>query len=311
MQAAVPAGLSAGDAFVAQLPDGQQIQMTVPPGATAGQQIRVVAPEPVQAYPVVTAEPVVRPVQAVPGYQSHQVAPMPGYLAHDVHVIPPASVVPQPRPTAEYEGPRGGCCEPGGCCGPPTPPTQDIGPDGHVSILRVKYTDADCCSHSLPFKAEFMNACPPQLRQAGVTDGEWAHWAGRLYKEVNLIKPQKCSFICWASLVVMLATLCLIAPLCCAEHRKTIMAWDAAFRSWQAEFNAQVLQPKGIFCKSQSLCWVTRGPKGEKQRHYHRWIAFAFSADAVGNLMHQPHLMGDIESGCCGGPNEFECCMHP
>ena len=48
MQAAVPAGLSTGDAFVAQLPDGQQIQMTVPPGATAGQQIRVVAPAPVQ-----------------------------------------------------------------------------------------------------------------------------------------------------------------------------------------------------------------------------------------------------------------------
>ncbi|EOD38860.1 hypothetical protein EMIHUDRAFT_260625 [Emiliania huxleyi CCMP1516] len=43
--AAVPAGLSAGDAFVAQLPDGQQIQMTVPPGATAGQQIREVVSE--------------------------------------------------------------------------------------------------------------------------------------------------------------------------------------------------------------------------------------------------------------------------
>jgi hypothetical protein len=63
---------------------------------------------------------------------------------------------------------------------------------------------------------------------------------------------------------------------------------------------------------SQSLCWVTHGPKGEKQRHFSRWIAFALQPHAVAHLRDEPHLFGHVESyACCNGVNEMECCMHP
>ena len=73
----------------------------------------------------------------------------------------------------------------------------------------------------------------------------------------------------------------------------------------------QVLEPKGAFCKTQSLCWVTHGPKGEKQRHFERWLAVAVSQEGIQQLKSEPHLFGDIESGCCGGVNEHDCCIHP
>ena len=73
-----------------------------------------------------------------------------------------------------------------------------------------------------------------------------------------------------------------------------------------------MLEPKGSFCKTQSLCWVTRGSEGEKQRHFHRWLAVAITPAAIAQLKSEPHLMGDIEEcTCCGGINEHECCMHP
>lgn len=48
VQAVVPAGMAAGAAFVVQLPDGQQVQVTVPPGSKAGDTIAVTIPPPGQ-----------------------------------------------------------------------------------------------------------------------------------------------------------------------------------------------------------------------------------------------------------------------
>ena len=77
-------------------------------------------------------------------------------------------------------------------------------------------------------------------------------------------------------------------------------ALDAALRKWQGEFNADVLEPKGIFCMSQSNCSIrTETQESETSTTYpcFRWIAFAFGANAVQALKDEPHLFGHIWKG--------------
>lgn len=222
---------------------------------------------------------------------------------------------PQPKPLAEPESPRGGCCQPGGTCGPPIHPRQDLASDGTVAILRVPFSDTGFCSTSAPFSANNMTTCPSQIKQAGVTDGEWNEWVEKLKDQVNALKPARCGFKHWTQNVTVVLTLLLAGPLVCAKRKTTFMAWDAAFREWQRDFNQQVLEPKGIFCKSQSMCWVRRGFRANTTRTHrrcHRWVAFAFGDDAIQRLKSLPHLEGNIENfGCCNGIDENECCMHP
>ncbi len=63
--------------------------------------------------------------------------------------------------------------------------------------------------------------------------------------------------------------------------------------------------------KTQSYCFVTRGGRGEKHRHISRWISFALTPEHVELLRQEPTIFGDIESGCCGGPDERTLTIHP
>ena len=153
---------------------------------------------------------------------------------------------------------------------------------------------------------------PSELEPLGVTEREWADAVERLRKDVNSLRPGFYTAPCCLYTMLSIFTLCLICPWMCAKQKKNIMAWDTAFRAWQAWFNETVLVPKGGFCKSQSLCYVTYGNNGEKQRHFVRWLAVAFQPEAANVLKSQPHLLGDVDNrGCCNGVNESECCMHP
>ena len=103
---------------------------------------------------------------------------------------------------------------------------------------------------------------------------------------------------------------CLI-PSFCREWKQEIVGWDAALRSFTEDFNRKALAQHGILMKPQSVVHVTHGSKGEKQRHFHRWLAFATTPEEVAKLKSEYTLHGDIEKGCCGGPNEFELMIHP
>lgn len=76
-----------------------------------------------------------------------------------------------------------------------------------------------------------------------------------------------------------------------------------------------MLIPLGMFVKTRSRCEAYYSGNGEggvsKSRAYARWLAFALNPQQAAVLQAQPHVEGDIEGGCCGGPNEFEYCMHP
>lgn len=96
----------------------------------------------------------------------------------------------------------------------------------------------------------------------------------------------------------------------CKKQRQKVMTWDKALRDWQDNFNASELSHINHFVKTQSRCLATYTDKG-KQRHTERWIAIALTPEESIKLRGEPHIFGDIENGCCGGPNEEECCMHP
>lgn len=269
----IPKGLRPGDLFVIQMPDGNESQFTVPQGKSGGDKITVAA---------ATSVPVV----------------------HGTPLPPPI------RPDMDAKKP--GCFEQGGCCNP-APPSEQLDAEGNVALIRLTYKIEDACGKSEPFSGKHMPPnIPSQLAQFGVSEHEWASAIKRLEADVQSLRSGACTAGCWAGACLSILSLGILCPVFCAMRKKKVVAWDAAFRAWQADFNDKVLVPKGGFCKSQSLCWVTYGPKGEKQRHHARWVAIALQPHAVTHLRAEPHLFGDIENhSCCNGVNEGELCIHP
>jgi hypothetical protein len=205
-----------------------------------------------------------------------------------------------------------GCGDMGGCCNPAPPPEQ-LDAEGNVALIRLQYNVQNSCGKSAPFSSKHMPPnIPSELAQFGVSEHEWTSAIKRLEADVQSLRSGHCTAGCCAGLCLGILSLGLLCPVFSAMHKKKVMAWDAAFRTWQADFNDQVLVPKGGFCKTQSLCWVTSGSNGEKHRHYTCWVAFALQPHAASHLKAEPHLFGDIEDhACCNGVAEAECCMHP
>jgi len=96
----------------------------------------------------------------------------------------------------------------------------------------------------------------------------------------------------------------------CQEEPKNNGAWYHVDRRIE-----EVLEPLGMFVKTRSRCtayWTSNGEGGtSKNRMYGRWLAFALNPQQAAVLKAQPYLEGDIQGGCCGGPNEFDLSMHP
>lgn len=110
-------------------------------------------------------------------------------------------------------------------------------------------------------------------------------------------------------LINVLLYTCCCCGMSCKWQKTKVMRVDAAFRRWQNDFNVE-LAKLGCFIKTRSHCHVTHNDKGEKQRHFTRWIELATLPETAQALKNAPHLTGDVESGCCGGVDENELCMH-
>ena len=115
--------------------------------------------------------------------------------------------------------------------------------------------------------------------------------------------------------------LCLILPFCpcilCAppppgKQRamfERVKKWDDALRKWQADFNREVFEPRGLFLKTQSSC-RTFGDTVQKER----WFSIALNEDEVHKLKGEDHVLGLSEKvGCCvsSGLHETDFCCHP
>ena len=85
--------------------------------------------------------------------------------------------------------------------------------------------------------------------------------------------------------------------------------WDDALRKWQADFNKEVLEPKGMFIKSQSK---TRAHGGDEQKE--RWFSIALNNEEATKLKAEEHILGAAYPiGVCvsSGMHEKDFCCHP
>lgn len=163
-----------------------------------------------------------------------------------------------------------------------------------------------------PFDDELMRNVPVKLAEKGVSQGEWTEFVQKL-KAINATQHSACYEISCG--ILCLPFYMMLPCICCPILRRDMMAFDTQLREWQSEFNTRVLEPKGIFCKTQSICFAYHESKPdgstEKRRFTERWISFALSAQEAALLREEPHVTGDIESwSCLGGVNEQELCMH-
>eukprot|EP01041_Mallomonas_annulata_P005866 gene5866-11846_t len=186
------------------------------------------------------------------------------------------------------------CCKRGGCCR--QAPRKIIhDPDGKVLRINLLYNHVGCCFRS---EAGIDDDIPNELLQNGLTQFDVQEW---IYEKLKA---------CSATRAPCFLT-CICLPVrCCGGLRREILESDAMLRQWQKDFNSSVLMHKGMFVKTQSRCDVTYDKNG-KHRHIERWISFAMTPEEIEILKNEPHLIGDIEHGCCGLPPEEDLCLHP
>lgn len=212
----------------------------------------------------------------------------------------------QPRSKSELATTNTNCC---GCANPMPARLQKEGEED-VKI-HLKFSIEGCFTSTNPFEDDDMKFTPYQLFNRGVTDNEWKDHVQRLCR-VNNMRNGCCTY-CISGLVVLLVLpFCL--PYYCKNDASKIKLWDNELRKWQNDFNEECLIGLGMFCKTQSFCWVTTTEKGEKERHFERWIAFALTPEHSERLKNEPHLSGDIDdycANCCGAYPESKCCVHP
>ncbi len=143
-----------------------------------------------------------------------------------------------------------GCCERGGCCR--QAPAQIIhatGMDNRIVRVNLLYAPAGCFSN----RGSGLSDEPPgELFINGFRRDWFDEWIGRLETLRNM--RNTCCFDCCC--ITGLVFLPCFFPCFCSKGRKSIEAWDMAFRAWQDGFNRQILDNCGIFVKTQSRCDV-------------------------------------------------------
>lgn len=99
---------------------------------------------------------------------------------------------------------------------------------------------------------------------------------------------------------------CFWCFLCCAHQRliHDVTHWNEKLTKWENDFNKEVLKPKGMFMKLQSVCaWGTvhnveyGNSDVPEQFLAERWFAFAFTQEESEKLQREPHMKGFDNDG--------------
>ena len=205
-----------------------------------------------------------------------------------------------------------------GCCCPKLnglPNRYKKSDDGDEIVrLNLPCYGLSCSAKEVLSEGDMKNT-PYLMKNRGVRDDEWRRRMKDLQEINDTVSKDCCSIVSCALAVIFAWPLAPFwLPSFCKKRANRIEEWDTKMRKWQNDFNSETLERLGIFMKTQSYCWVTHGPKGEKIRHYDRWLAFSLTDGEKVNLQSEPHIMGDIEnwSNCwnCPGINEEKLCWH-
>ena len=196
------------------------------------------------------------------------------------------------------------CCAPGGCC-VGMPPRKLFNPQGELVRVNVPYTIMECCGPAKGVMPKDLTV-PPELAARGLTQERWEYWIGQLWEAQKY--RDGCCCCCWRAICCSL--LPCFTSCFCQQRKYRIENWSRELFNWQNRFNAEIGGRLGIFVKTKSVCWVHYDKDGKK-RDIFRWLAFSIEGQDIQVLHSEPHLSGDIEGSCCGGPSERECPMHP
>jgi len=184
---------------------------------------------------------------------------------------------------------------------------------GKVLRLHVAFRVREPCGNCTGLTPEVLQHVPDCLASNGLSLPIWQDWTGRLVEINRLLYPAGC--------FIDALKHCVLAPCFCVSGKMDagrIWAWDVALKQWQTDFNA-ILEPLGIFMKTQSLGYKERGGVGTPSRVLRRWLAFALSPKQIEELKNEPHINGCAHTLHCpecpvwlhGGVDEFALCMHP
>jgi hypothetical protein len=156
------------------------------------------------------------------------------------------------------------------------PQTQFRGrtPSATSDRLIVPLKPASIFPGSFRVYPSSFNDIPPQLADRGVTRDEWMHWMGRLSQQV-----QEVSF----SVVSAVLIICTLVAIPYLIHRSNRLHTLVA--QWTEDFNRQVLQPRGLLCKTQKSV-ENRG----KHNIEESWLHIALTPEAISTLQQQPHI---------------------
>lgn len=184
---------------------------------------------------------------------------------------------------------------------------------GKVLRLHLAFRVCEICATCTGLSREVLQDVPDCLSSRGLSPTLWQNWTGRLVEINRLLYPAGC---CSDALQH-----CVLAPCFCVSGKMDadrILAWDADLKQWQADFNA-ILEPLGIFMKTQSLGYKQRGGTGTSTKVLLRWLAFALTPKQIEELKNEPHVNGcthtlhcpECPTWCHGGVDEYALCMHP
>jgi hypothetical protein len=158
----------------------------------------------------------------------------------------------------------------------------------------------------------YVEAAPRDV-ETRVTRSEWEEIFIRGLARVSDTTFKRGSFWHATSYLCGLACTALVClPYFSRRYAEMWRAYDDALRAWMESANAR-LNPKGVYVKPQSNCWVWRNPGGGgKQRYIETWIAIAMDEAEIEALKREPFLFGDVANySCYGGPDEREYITHP
>ena len=210
----------------------------------------------------------------------------------------------------------GNCCSQGGCCRQSPPPFHED-EHGQVDRANLLYYNCGCYTFHQGYKSRELQRVLDALAQKGLDPGLVESW----FTHRKLLEAQRRTRKCCPDAFFGLATLlvpifwCFI-PYLCREHARDVKEWDGWMREWQDDFNKEVLEPRGMFIKTQSRCVVkiTRDRNGRQRRtrHIEKWFAITMTEEASSKLKSEAHIEGDTQPvACCVSDlHESELCMH-
>lgn len=168
---------------------------------------------------------------------------------------------------------------------------------GPVRLLLRVALDPECCSHGPFFYVEDVGV-PEELCKRGLTKEVWGQWMMKLRALRRSTLPVGCHPVRWAFQLGELLTLGTLSC-CVAPPGKRRFLDELA--GWQAGFN-EPLSKLGLAVKTQSFAWGT-SVAGRRFEKMLSWLTFALTPEESDLLGGEPHLFGEVRSGCCApGP---------